>query len=280
MNLYDLLEVDLTASADEIRHQFKRLAMHYHPDRPSGDVDKFKAIHHAYETLSNEEARRQYNNSIRASFTFTSFSHDDDEYDDEDEDDDVFDTPRRKHQSYRRMSRNKDITLNITLDLIDVLHGKEVTCKLTFANGIENNVQLTIPPGVANGDVIRFPEIGDNTLVGTARGDIVATIIEYANDSFERDNENVYTRHWISAFAAMIGEKTVIENFDGTQLELNIPAGTQHGEIITIANKGLPIKNMGVRGDLNVNVLIYIPTEIEPKDIKALRKLEEKYKLN
>ena len=269
VNFYDVLELPMSATPVDIKRQFKKLVMKYHPDRSTGDIEMFKAIQKAYETLIDDEKRCIYNAQIvQPSESF---------YDNEEDVEDDF--KFKRHTSYRRMSRNKDISITVKVDLIDVLFGKHFTCKLAFADGRSVDVAMHIPKGVEDGDVIRFPEIGDDTLFGTARGDVLVTIVEQDDDLFERDDENVYTTHWISAFTAMYDSTATIKSFDGTNAIFDIPAGTQPGTIFTLQNRGLPIKNSSGLGDLKINVCVYIPTDLETNDVKLVKQLATKYNL-
>lgn len=276
VNFYDILEVSKSATPADIKRQFKKLVMKYHPDRPSGDIEMFKSIQKAYETLIDDDKRRIYNaHLVQKNESYYNIP-DDDDNDDGDEDDEF---KFRRNSSYRRMSRNKDITITVEVDLFDVLLGKHVTCKLTFADGRSVEVALNIPKGVEDGDVIRFSEIGDDTLYGSVRGDVLVAIVEKEDDLFERDDENVYTTHWISAFTAMYDSSAAITSFDRSTVNFDIPAGTQPGTIITLRNRGLPVKNSSGLGDLKINVCVYIPTELEKNDVKLVKQLAAKYNL-
>ena len=57
---YELLNINKNASQDEIKKSYRKLALKYHPDKPSGDPEKFKQINKAYETLSDIEKRKIY----------------------------------------------------------------------------------------------------------------------------------------------------------------------------------------------------------------------------
>jgi DnaJ-class molecular chaperone len=64
MSFYSILGVPENATHEQIKKQYRKLSLEYHPDRPSGDANKFKSINEAYETLSDDHRRKQYDREL------------------------------------------------------------------------------------------------------------------------------------------------------------------------------------------------------------------------
>ena len=122
-NYYDVLGVNIFASKEEIKRAYKKLAMQYHPDRTSGNEDKFKLINEAYSILSNDEKRRAYDiQSLDLSLSLN----------------------QRSTKSHWKS--NSEVTIKVvSISLKDAFNGKRIT--------IDNNV-IFIPPGVRDGTTI------------------------------------------------------------------------------------------------------------------------------
>lgn len=271
IDYYQTLGVGRNASQDEIKKAYRKMSMKHHPDR-GGNEAKFKEINEAYATLSDSQKKAQYDNP-QPQYSFHTGNMND-----------IFEQmfgmgggPFGFREQQRRSMKNKNlnITVNVTLD--DVLNGKTVIGSIRLPSGKDQAIELNIPPGVAAGDAIRFRGLGDDSIPGQPRGDLIAQIVEIHHPLFKRHGKNLYLNHTISSFEAMLGKKIVINTFENKQLEVKIPAGIQPGQSVKCRNHGLPLLNQPTRGDLIINIEVKTPKNITEDDQKIIEDLVRKY---
>jgi len=263
MDYYKTLGVNKNASQDELKKAYRRLAMQNHPDRTGGDDTKFKQINEAYDTLKDPAKRQEYDN------------------------------PRPKQQQYqyntnnmndmfnsffgnrRRMVRNKDIALNIKIELRDVLTGKDVVGRYTLASGQEEIATIRVPPGIDSNVTIRYHGLGDNAIAGIPRGDLLVKVIVKNNNTWERDRLHLRTKCVINVLELILGTEVVINKLEGGPLYVKIPPGTNPGTILSLPGYGLPDINTGKRGNMYLEIKGVTP-KIEDKEIlEKVKKLHD-----
>lgn len=265
---YSILGVAKNASQDEIKKAYRRLAAKHHPDR-GGDTAKFQEIQTAYDTLSDDQKRAEYDNpQTQWTFNSSQFSHDFP---------DMFGNfgfgGFRFHQ---RQPKNKNINIRVDVTLKDVILGKEVIGTIRLPSGKDQAIQLNIPPGVSHGDAIRFKELGDDSIPNIHRGDLIAQIVEVPSRDFRRDGPNIITEQAISVFDALLGKNIKIITPEEKELEISVPAGIQAGQMVKCAGHGIPIRN-GFRGDLYVQIVVKTPKNIREEDKLIVEQLQSKY---
>lgn len=274
MDYYSILNVPKTASPEEIKNSFRRLAMKYHPDRNQNNPEaeeQFKQIKEAYDTLSDPAKRSNYDNpspfgpNVNVDFNgvppefadvFRSFG---------------FGFRGAPH----RPQKNRNITVQVNVSLDDVLNGKEIVATIGLPSGKSQAITLKIPKGVKHGDMIRFPNLGDDSFAELPRGDLMVSIAEIPHPYFQRNGANLITNLEIPLFTALVGGTAELTNFDKTVLQLKIPEGTKSNSTFACSGQGLPINNTA-RGDLFVKVTLKIPT-LSDEDKEIIQKLKEKY---
>lgn len=261
MDYYSILGVPQTASADEIKQAYRKLAAKHHPDR-GGDTTEFQKIEEAYRTLKDPAKRAQYNNLGQNSHRTV---------------EDVFNTMFGfNHRNQPR--KNKNITIRIQTTLKDVLNGQTVIGSIKLPSGREQALQLQIPKGVSSGDAIKFTGLGDDSISDLPRGDLIAVIEEVRHTSFLREQANLHTTVNISAFDAIVGTTISVPTVEGTTLEVAVPAGIQHGQMLSCTNYGLPLGPYeSTRGNLYVKINITIPRLIDDEDKEILKQMKAKY---
>jgi molecular chaperone DnaJ len=115
-----------------------------------------------------------------------------------------------------------------------------------------------VPAGVSDGEMIRMPGMGEMAPHGTA-GDLYIKLHVKADKTFTRDGFNLHTTAHIKLTEALVGTKVSIVSFDGTET-LEIPAGTNHADVLRIKGRGVPHGRN--RGDIVVRVSIDMPKKL------------------
>ena len=266
---YNTLGVSKTASQDDIKKAYRKLASKHHPDK-GGDTATFQTIQTAYETLSDPQRRAEYDNPPQPQFRFNSGDMGDFN--------DLFSQfgfgMGRRPQQQRR---NQSITIQVKMTLKEVLVGKDVLGSIRLPSGREQTLQIKIPPGVNQGDQIKYQGLGDDSIPNIPKGDLIAQVIEIPDRIFKRQGENLYTEFTITAFDAILGTMILQETISDSKLEITVPPGIQAGQMIICRGHGLPTDQRGIRGNMYVKINITTPVITEEGDKFILENLRGKY---
>lgn len=259
IDYYAFLGVERDSTTYEIRKAYRKMAMKLHPDR-GGAVKDFQQLQEVYTTLSDPDKRFVYDNPTINT---------------EDIDADIIDD---WYENRHEIIQNKDVEIEIELSLNDVLNGKEVVATIGLFSGKTQMVDLHIPRNIQNGGVIRFEQLGDDSIPALPRGDLLVTIVYENDEMFERNGFNVIFEQSISAFDAMIGGVVTITSFDDKTLDFEIPAGIQYGDVVKRKGCGLFLTPSGKRrGDLIMKVYVTIPEIRKGSDVCILQAMRDKY---
>lgn len=268
MNYYEILEVDKSASADDIKKSYRKLAMKYHPDRNNGDKnaeEKIKLINEAYNTLSDPDKKSQYDYSLNHTF---------DKNPNQTNNMNDFFT-----QSFEEMFRNFGFqnphharvpTLIVNLDFWEAALGCEKTYEFTVntTNGKKKaKVNITFEPATNTNDII--PVHID--------GHVLHLQVSILDDlSFERDNLDIYSMLEVPFTTGVLGGKVIYPHWNKKDIEINIPAGIENGSKIRLANMGIK-KNIYV-GDLYLVVKLVTPKKLSKKQKELLSEFDAEAK--
>ncbi|MBR4115952.1 MAG: molecular chaperone DnaJ, partial [Bacteroidales bacterium] len=157
--------------------------------------------------------------------------------------------------------------------------GKIITHKCPHCSGegvvdAEETVTVQIPAGVADGMQLNVPGKGNAPRHGGVNGDLYVLISEEEHPQLERDgNDLIYTLD-ISFPDAVLGANVEIPTVEGN-VKIHIDEGTQSGKILRLRGKGVPDVNGYGRGDLLVNVQVYVPKNVTKDEKKILENLQE-----
>jgi len=266
---YNTLGVGRNANADEIKKAYRKLAGKHHPDR-GGDTKRFQQIQEAYDTLSDPGKRQQYDNP-QPEFRFHTGNMGGFE--------DMFSNFGFGGMGRRQqVRRNKNVTIQVRMTLKDIFEGKEVVGSIRLPSGKDQALQIKIPRGVQHGDQIRFQGLGDDSLPGIPKGDLIANIVQLPDHRYRRDGPHLFTEAQINAFDAILGTTIVVDTIADTHLEISVPAGIQHGQMINCRGHGLYEMNRhDSRGSMFVVINVTTPNNLEPGDRVVLEKLQRKY---
>ena len=272
MDYYQTLGVNRNATQEEIKKAYRSLAMKHHPDR-GGDTAKFKEIQEAYATLSDEQKRAEYDNpqpqfngfgAGPGGFNFhfggpQGFEH-------------IFgDLFGARHA--QRPPQNRNVQLRTVINLEDAFYGKELLANITLPSGRDQTVNINIPQGIHEGTTLRLSGMGDDSVQGLPRGDILLSVHIADHPVFKRQGDDLVIEHELSAIDAMTGANIVVTGIDGKRLETTVPAGVQHDSVLSLAGQGMPNFNENTRkGRLLIKLKVRIPTLTEDQKVN-LRKL-------
>ena len=342
---YEVLSVSRTASVEEIKRSYRRLAMKYHPDRNHENKHEaeaaFKECAEAYEVLSDEEKRRRYDQFGHAG---VGGGHDFSHMDVGDifsMFDDIFGGAFGARagggaRGGRRVSRGFDLETQVELTLQEVAAGCEKTlefekqdnCETCKGSGAKPGsppvvcvqcggqgriaqqgfggmfrmvttcpncrgrgtvvrehcptcrgsgrqmkqrvVTVKIPAGVHEGQAVRIAGEGEPGENGAPAGDLHCYIAIKPHPIFTRHHNDIVCQIPVSFTQTALGATIEVPTLKGRE-QLEIPAGTQHGEVFKLKGKGLPDLRSYKNGDEIVQILIEIPRKLSERQKQLLR---------
>jgi molecular chaperone DnaJ len=135
----------------------------------------------------------------------------------------------------------------------------------------QEEIQIKVPAGIQNGEVIRMTGRGE-AIKGGQTGDLYIKIQVEPHNTIKRDGANLYTKQTIKLTDALLGATYKIVTLDG-EVAVNIPAGITHGELLRIKNKGVPVDGSR-RGDFMIKIEILNPKSLSKKARKLVEDLK------
>jgi molecular chaperone DnaJ len=153
-------------------------------------------------------------------------------------------------------------------------------CKHCGGTGVEKGeevVEITIPAGVAEGMIVNVPGKGNAGHNNGISGDIQVFIEEEENDTFIRDDNDLIYNLLLDFPTAALGGEIEIPTIEGNKLKVKLDSGTQPGKTLRLRGKGLPaVQGYGNgRGDLVVNISVYIPKTLSREEKEAIERFRE-----
>ncbi len=293
---YKVLGVDKSASAKEITKAYRNLARKYHPDTNAGDAkaeERFKEISSAYDVIGDESSRKKYDNFRRlgggggfggGGFPGGGAGGARDVGDLGDLSDllgGLFGGARgggsRGGFGGFGPMPGTDLQTRLTLTFDEAVHGVTKSVRINseaLSQPMEVNVR--IPPGVADGQRIRVAGKGARSREGGDPGDLLVTINIEPHPMFSRDGLNLTVDVPITFAEAALGAKVKLPTLNGTSVTVKIPAGTQSGKVFRVRGRG--VQGSSGTGDLLATVNVHVPSnpgEEERALIEQLAKVSQ-----
>jgi len=147
-------------------------------------------------------------------------------------------------------------------------------CRGTGRARKKRTLSIHIPAGIHEGQVVRLRGEGEPNVEGTARGDLHVYIRLRPHPLLTRHNDDLYCQVPISFTQAALGGKITVPTLAGPE-EIQIPAGTQNGDVITLKKRGLPSRRTGRKGSQQVQVFVEVPRKLSRKQRELLESLAE-----
>lgn len=242
MDYYKILGVSKSATQEELKKAYRKLAMKHHPDK-GGDEKTFQQINEAYDVLK-DPAKRQIHDNPEPEWKEYHYNTQNMN--------DIFGSFFGQQRQPTR--KNSSLVLNVKITLEDVLNGKDVIGKYRLHSGREEIATIRVPAGIEHGTVIRYPGLGDDTFPSAQRGDLHVKVFVLPHHTFERDRLHLRTKCVINVFELVLGTEVVIEKLGGGPLSVKIPAGTNPGTILSIPGYGLADTRTGRHGNLYLEI--------------------------
>ena len=275
MDYYSTLGLKRDASQDEIKKAYRSMAMKHHPDR-GGDEKKFKDISAAYEILSDPQKKQMYDMGVDPNqqnhggfnqgpfeFHFNSNNFED-----------IFTNFGFGGFGPRHMQRNKTISLLVNLTLEDILNGKTLDAEVSIPGGRKKIINIIIPPGIEDGQQVRYQGMGDNSISQLPPGDLLVNVRVMPHRYFRREGDNLVIDKSISVWDAILGSKIEIETIDNKKLEISVPAGSQPDTVLSCRNEGIPNMRTKQRGQLLVKIKVQIPKNLTSQQLELINQLK------
>jgi curved DNA-binding protein len=241
---YSILGVPRTATDDEIKQAYRRLASQHHPDK-GGDTQRFQEIQQAYATLSDPQQRQAYDNprpNINIDFGDGGFNFADIMS--------VFAQSR-----FGAHPRRNHLRLSLWIELEDVARGGPRTISLGTPEGTRM-IEINIPRGIDDGDNVQYPGLGPNG------SDIVINFRVRPRPGWQRNGSQIMTEITVSIWDLLIGGTCTVTDLNGDAVSITVPANTQPDTMLRVRGHGVPEKNSTRRGDLIVKLKARLPASV------------------
>ncbi|RPI73130.1 MAG: J domain-containing protein [Ignavibacteriales bacterium] len=295
---YKILGVEKSATEDDIKKAYRKLAKKYHPDKNPDDKTaeaKFKEVSEAYEVLKDPEKRKKYdhlganwkqyqqtggddwfkNHQSRQGGNYQFSGNFNDLFGNVGGFSDFFESffggggrpgQTGSYTSVPQKGSDYEAVLNISLE-----EAHKGTEKQFTIDGKTLKVKIT--PGMESGKKLRLKNQGGAGVRGGAKGDLYLRIQIEKHQHFERKENDLYYDLDVDLYTAVLGGKKEITTLEGKRININIPKETDSGTVLKLKGMGMNKPDSSERGDLLVKINLVIPKQLSDDEKKLFEKL-------
>lgn len=247
MDYYSVLGVGRTATPEEIKKSYRRLAAQHHPDR-GGDTARFQEIQQAYDVLSDPEKRSQYDHPQQHPQQFN-FGGGFNPFDD------IINQFMRQH-------RQAIFGTTVAVTLEQIAQNKKVDVYINTPQG-GKMVAISVPPAVESGQQVRYEGIIPDAL-------LQVTFVVQPHPAFQRQGLDIILTRSVNMFELILGTEIVVPSIYGTEFQVRIPAKFAPGGNLRIPGRGLQAN--GMTGDQYVLIQAAMPDTISHELLSLIEK--------
>jgi len=297
---YKILGVEKTATDDQIKKAYRKLALKYHPDHARGDKnaeEKFKKISEAYAVLSDKEKRKQYDTfgssgfqqrysqeDIFKNFDFSSifkefgfggggifsgagggrrspFSF-------------GYEEPFGYQAGRQTQVKGADLEYELPLTIREIATGTRKTLSLQ-RQGQAEKLTVKIPGGMIEGKKLRLSGKGDPSPYGGPPGDLYIRSRVMPDPLFRLEGYDVYVTREIKLTEAVLGTTLKVPTISGNELNLKVPPGCRHRTKMRLSGQGIAYMQGKKIGDLYVEIHVAMPGQLSETQRQLVEKLAD-----
>jgi molecular chaperone DnaJ len=270
---YQILGVTKSADGAAIKKQYRKLARELHPDKTKGDKkleDRFKAVSEAYDILSDDKKRREYDDAREAfkSGRIPPNMQGGQGFNGGDFTDmfgpggDIFSTlfggARQRHGA--------DLQTEASILFKDSIYGTELNLRLQPQGSAAMNITTRVPAGIKDGAKIKIKGRGAPGAAGP--GDLYVTVHVTPHPIFSRKDENIHLTLPVTFAEAALGADIKVPTLEGDEVTVRIAPGTPSGRTLRVKGRG--VKKGSTAGDLMITIDVRVPQRVEGAAKKAI----------
>jgi molecular chaperone DnaJ len=275
---YQILGVTKSADGAAIKKQYRKLARELHPDKTKGDKkleDRFKAVSEAYDILSDDKKRREYDDAREAfksgrvppnmqggqGFNGGDFT-------------DMFGPGGDIFSSLfggARQRHGTDLQTEASILFKDAIYGTELNLRLQPQGSAAMNITTRVPAGIKDGAKIKIKGRGAPGAAGP--GDLYVTVHVTPHPIFSRKDENIHLTLPVTFAEAALGADIKVPTLDGDEVTVRIAPGTPTGRTLRVKGRG--VKKGSQSGDLMITIDVRVPQRVEGAAKKAIEEFAD-----